>query len=285
MTESTNGSRQINTMLVFDLDGVVTDPTSGNNNIDLRVIEIIAEDLNNRIPVAFNTGRGMNWVEENILPNLQDVSPEAFSLLVMVGEKGGVVARCDENVWSNEVDKELSLPVGFQDAVKALLVEDQPEGYKFLDYMYWDESKMTMGSIEKLQGISLEAFSSAQHVLNDRLKELMADFKLENFILDSGIIATDIQHISAGKHKGAHKILDWLESKKLSVESFETFGDSPTDAEMAETLSETGKPTSFVFVGEKSRYEPAPGALYKVHICSGRYSADTFAYLQQLRSV
>lgn len=284
MSEPTT-QRQVDTMLVFDLDGVVTDPTSGNNKIDLRVLEIVAEDLNQRIPVAFNTGRGMDWVEENVLPNLQNVSPKAFSLLVMVGEKGGVLSRYDHNSWHHEVDTELALPRDFQDAVKALLIEAQPEGFSFSDYMHWDESKKTMGSIEKLQGISLETFSSVQHALNDQLKQLITEFELQNFILDSGIIATDIQHVSAGKHKGAHKILNWLESKKLSAEAFETFGDSPSDAEMAETLSETGKPTAFVYVGERSRYEPSPGALYKVHVCNGRYSADTFAYLQQLRSV
>ena len=47
-------------MLVLDLDGVVTDPVSGEVSGDM--LDAIAADLKRGVPVAFNTGRSLKWM-------------------------------------------------------------------------------------------------------------------------------------------------------------------------------------------------------------------------------
>src|SRR5258706_5788676 len=53
-------------MLVFDIDGVITEPLTGA--VELAVVSAIVEILEGGEPVAFNTGRGLNWVLRDILP-------------------------------------------------------------------------------------------------------------------------------------------------------------------------------------------------------------------------
>ena len=56
-------------MLIFDVDGVITEPTTGE--VELGVIDKIVEALKQSEPVAFNTGRGLGWIAHNILSSIE----------------------------------------------------------------------------------------------------------------------------------------------------------------------------------------------------------------------
>jgi hydroxymethylpyrimidine pyrophosphatase-like HAD family hydrolase len=270
-------------MLVFDLDGVVTDPTNLNYDVDEDIIEVVAKDLRQSIPVAFNTGRTVSWVEAQVLPLLTSVSPRALSLLAIVGEKGGVVAEFDGQAWHSSIDDKLSLPNGFRAEALKILDRDR-EGHALKEYMFWDEGKLTMGSFEKHPSVPLEDFRSHQRELTTDLEILMQSFSMSDFKLDVGLIATDVEHISAGKHKGAEQIAAWLSRHQITPKSYLTFGDSPTDALMAAAFSSNGTPTSFVYVGDRRKYTPPADAAYKSIIMEGKYAKDTLAYLRSMKN-
>jgi hydroxymethylpyrimidine pyrophosphatase-like HAD family hydrolase len=270
-------------MLVFDLDGVVTDPDSLTYDVNKDIIEIIAQDLRRHIPVALNTGRAVSWVEAQVLPHLKEVDADALSLLTIVGEKGGAVAEFDGNVWQSNVDEELALPTGFK--AKALEILDRDRaGHKLSKYMFWDEDKLTMGSFEKYPSIPIEEFSNHQAVLTTDLDVLMRHFNMSDFKLDIGLLATDVEHISAGKHKGAQQIVSWLTRHRIMPKSYITFGDSSTDALMAAVFSTDGTPTTFVYVGDVSKYKPPRDAKFQTTILNGNYARDTLMYLKSMRS-
>jgi hydroxymethylpyrimidine pyrophosphatase-like HAD family hydrolase len=270
-------------MMVFDLDGVVTDPNSESNDVNGEVMAAVAEDLRRRIPVAFNTGRAVEWIEERILPFLRGLKSEELANLLIVGEKGGVVVEFDDGRLTTIVDKTLTLPRTFANDVQKILEADRG-GWKLGDYMFWDADKKTMGSVEKLRDVPImvQEFHKRRAVLVVELEDMMRKHRLHDFKVDATVIATDIEHRTAGKHKGAEQVLSWLGRKHITPETYVTFGDSPSDAEMARTFSATGAPTTFVYVGEPSKFQPPKDARYDSIIMNGTYSADTLEYLNRL---
>src|SRR5690348_14468202 len=66
----TKAGTDIPEMLVFDIDGVITEPLTGA--VELAVVRIIVEILEGGEPIAFNTGRGLNWVLRDILPYFEE---------------------------------------------------------------------------------------------------------------------------------------------------------------------------------------------------------------------
>jgi len=75
-------------MLLFDIDGVITQPVTGE--VELEVVNEIIAILERGEPVAFNTGRGLNWVLRDILPHFEArISKRSvMSRLCIVYQKG-----------------------------------------------------------------------------------------------------------------------------------------------------------------------------------------------------
>lgn len=269
--------------MVFDLDGVVTDPTADTNEVSKDVLDAIAADLKSGTPVSFNTGRAFKWVDDEILVHLQSLSPAELENLLVVSEKGSLVVEFNNGKPVLEIAKSLSLPKPFANDVKALLKKDQGS-WKLSDFMFWDEDKMTMGSIEKLRDkpIPLDEFHEKRDVLLKELEKLMQKHKLSDFKIDATIIATDLEHKTAGKHKGAEQVINWLKRKRITPEEFITFGDSPSDAEMARVFSESA-PTKFIYVGKNEEFDPPKDAKYKTIKKSASFSADTLEHLLRLK--
>ena len=59
-------NKSIPEMFLFDIDGVITEPVTGE--VEFEVVNAIVEILEGGEPVAFNTGRGLNWILRDILP-------------------------------------------------------------------------------------------------------------------------------------------------------------------------------------------------------------------------
>src|SRR5207248_4037652 len=80
--------KSVFTMLLFDIDGVITEPVTGE--VALEVVDEIVEILERGEPVAFNTGRGLSWVLRDIVPYFeQRISARTvLNRLCIVYEKG-----------------------------------------------------------------------------------------------------------------------------------------------------------------------------------------------------
>jgi hypothetical protein len=141
-----------------------------------------------------------------------------------------------------------------------------------------------MGSLVKWDHVSINDFNQVRPSLETDLRALMAQHHLEDFIIGQTTIATDIQHRTAGKHKGAQQILGWLKVCNLTPDTFYTFGDSISDKAMAEEFAATGTDTVFIFVGDPAHKPEITNPVYKTVVMQGRHSQDTADYLAKLNS-
>jgi hydroxymethylpyrimidine pyrophosphatase-like HAD family hydrolase len=268
-------------MLVFDLDGVVTDLETREPS--RKVLQIIAADLKQGLPVAFISGRTLGWMNEHVLPVLTEIcTTDKMSNLLVVAEKGGVTSFTENGQPHTQVDKKLSPPETFKREAKALLHKDRG-GWSLGDTMFWDEGKQTMVTIEKVPSVSLSDFAIARDILVEDLQGLLNRHSLNEFKVDATSIGTDVEHITAGKKKGAQDVLDWLKRHDVKPVSFHVFGDSPSDSAMAETFGAHGNQTTFIFVGDPSTFSPAGQEPYTSVITGGGYSGDAAAYLRNLK--
>jgi hypothetical protein len=233
---------------LLDVDGVVSDP------FEKRVTEpafftAFAAALGRGEAVALNTGRSIAWLLERVIEPLRARVPDACALarFAAVGEKGATWAWFDERgaMHRGRAD-ELAVAPSVRDAVRAIVEAS------YAEWMYFDETKETMVSVELRVGCAPEAFAGAQRRL---VRELSSRFRpsLERreLRIDATVIATDLQHGSAGKALGARRFLDLLAMQRRTPERFVAFGDSGSDLEMADELQRQGRRVEFVYVARE----------------------------------
>lgn len=266
---------------VFDLDGVITDPET--SKVNEEVLKRIASDLKQQRAVAFNTGRPYEWVTEHVIPGLRAYSsPEELERLLVVAEMGGVLGTFQNGELCITLDQTLSLPGAFIEDIERLLDKQIADGERYADYVTWDGLKKTMGTIVKWEHVRLADFNRIRPLLATDLEKLMEQHQLTDFIIGQTTIATDIQHKTAGKHKGAQQVLAWLQEKQLQPQAFYAFGDSISDKAMAEEFAATGAKTIFVFVGAPAHAKEVTGTAYETVITNGRHDIDVAEYLARL---
>lgn len=266
-------------MLVFDIDGVLTNPRT--MILNETALGRIAEELHQGMPVALNTGRSTEWVFERLIPSLREkVSPDDMIHLLLVAEKGGVRVEFGGAEPEVIVDASIALPDAFMQAAPALLEEPADESTILKEYMFWDAGKRTMASFEKLPEVAIEEFDRVRGKLYEGIERLLEKHGLAEFHIDESTISTDVEHQRAGKHKGAEQVLDWLAKRGEQVERFYSFGDSPSDETMAVTFAANATST-FIYVGMKP-LAADDSAKHTRLIMNGRFDTDTATYLERL---
>src|SRR5690554_2618633 len=109
-------------VLVFDLDGVITDPK--DTSVDTVVVEHIHKLLKDGTYVAINTGRSFQWVEANLLQILRSWNGRAmFGQLYIVCEKGGESLIWDGNDFAPQPSR-FALPKEATDTCKQIFEEN-----------------------------------------------------------------------------------------------------------------------------------------------------------------
>lgn len=263
--------------LMFDVDGVLTDPVRKEVTI-LTGLEEIADRLRRGQPIVLNTGRAVDFVQEKIVTHLEKmfVDKTPFQNMVVIGEKGAVIMQFDhEGKGLLSVDETISVPTQIQTSARSI-VENQ-----FKNSMFFDETKRTMVSIEMHDGYNLENFQAEQQKLIPVLEKLVASASaLTKLNVDPTTIATDVQSATVGKAFGARRALAWLEEKKIEPKEFVTFGDSQSDLPMAEELVRLNKRTRFVFVGEPEKLN-VDNARFPIIKTNNRYEQGVGEFLKQ----
>lgn len=233
---------------LFDVDGVITDPTT-KEVIHPEILDQIANRLKSGIPIALNTGRSIEWLKEPVLkPLLERFKDDKNGLenLALIGEFGGTWATFNEagQLHEGQVGS-LTIPQELHQVVNAL-VEQNYKGS-----MADDPTKRTMLSIEMHTGHDLAAFHADQNLLVEQLNKLLTDNKLDNtYIVHQDTIATNIMSPRVGKDLGAARFLQFLRDKGIKPARYRTFGDSMSDVQMAHELLRRGLANEFVFVGK-----------------------------------
>ena len=238
--------------------------------------EIIAR-LQEGEPVCFNTGRSDSWVMDRVvstmLNNIED--KDVLQNLIIVGEKGGTwTTFTQEGEPVHSAVETISVPDEVKDRVRALIEE------KYADVMFFDESKETMISVEMVDGYDLAAFTERQKEFVADMRTLLAETGTDSiYRIDPTTIATDVESPNVGKALGSDRFIEFLRSRGIKVDSFETFGDSSSDVAMADELAWRGQNVEFVYVGNKPETVQRR-ADYPMREVAG-FSAGTLAFLQR----
>lgn len=268
----------VSQMLIFDVDGVITNPQEKKITEPVILDEIIKR-LKRGEPVALNTGRSIEWVKDRVLKPLIEKIKDKKILqnLLTVGEKGGTWAEFNNqnNITENK-DNNISAPTNLKNEIRNLIKDNFP------DSMFYDESKLTMISTEMKDGHLLEDYRKKQKKLCAEFKMLLTKQSLtDKFKIYSTTIAVDIENKFVGKHFAIKRIIGWINTKEIAPQKFATIGDSfKSDIPMAEQLYSLGFPVEFVYVGNEnidtSNYP------FKLSQTKAKFEKGTLEYLQSL---
>lgn len=264
---------------IFDVDGVVTDPQEKKVKYP-QILDRIASKINNKEPVALNTGRSLSWlIERRIINDLSERINDKKNLenLIVVGEKGGTWLTFDKDgTMHQHRDDSISVPESLQQKVRELVETNYPQS------MFYDDSKQTMISAEMKDGYSIEEYKKDQALLNKQLVNLLEENSLSDQLkIDPTIIAVDVENKHVGKGFALERIFNWLKTKKIKPQQFIAFGDSRGDIAMAEKLNVENLPFEFVFVGNREDLEEKEYP-FPITFTQKRFDKGTLEYLKQV---
>ncbi|MBG6084373.1 Cof-type HAD-IIB family hydrolase [Zhihengliuella flava] len=250
--------------LLLDVDGPIASPVTRT-----VAIESIGRDLtamaNAGVPVIFNTGRSDAFIAEQVVPVLRASGLLPGAPVFTIAEKGAVWAAVTPGgLGEIKVDRELTLPRGLSDDVRALVAE------RFSALMFFDETKRAMVSVEMTVGADADEYRAAQRDFDAAIPELLAAHGLDQVRIDPTIISTDIEHERLGKDLGAARTIDLLAERGIEARGWFTMGDSRTDYAMADWLHERGLNVAHVDVRPadgipESAYEVLTSATEAIH--------------------
>ena len=201
--------------MLFDIDGVITDPKTKKVK-QPKIIDDIIDTADAGEPVGGNTGRSLEFAGKQVLDLIEARIAErglerdkVLKNIFVIGEKGGTELWYDEQGQSQErIDTTLYTPE-FQKMQTEVeqLVQD-----RFTDIMFVDTTKRTMITVEMRELSEDEDverdFRPRQKELVPQLEQLREKHKLEHaFNIDATEIATDIESPKMGKDEGGHSVI------------------------------------------------------------------------------
>jgi hypothetical protein len=259
---------------LFDVDGVITNPQEKRITNEAMFDEIISR-LQSGEPVCFNTGRSTRWVMDRVVGPMATKMEDKSWLqnLVVVGEKGGTWTTFDaDGTPYDDAVETISVPDSLKERVRELIAE------KYSDAMFFDESKQTMLSVEMNDGYDIAAYTLRQAEFVRDVQALLIETSTDTvYRIDPTTIATDVESPYVSKALGADRFMEFLKYREFAVDSFEAFGDSGSDAAMADELARRNKSVEFIYVGSDLT-SINPQAEYTVRYVGG-YNTGTLQYL------
>jgi hydroxymethylpyrimidine pyrophosphatase-like HAD family hydrolase len=252
-------------ILIFDVDGVLTDPQT--KRVDIGLSNKISKFVRMGIPVALNTGRSDAWLEGEVLSHLS-------GKIFVSCEKGAVWGIFDGKTFEERVDLSISVPEELKDEVKELVVGN------YSDCAFYDEGKMTMVTVEMKSDFPIEKFPQRRKTLAKDIYSVIEKVGLqEKLRVVETVISVDIDDIKTGKGLGARRILDLLNKEGVRPQEFITVGDEESDILMAEEFVKNGLKTKFVFVGKGTIEAEYP---FPIITTKNKFAEGTSEFLEKL---
>ena len=274
-----DGLVQVAQAWMLDIDGVLISLLS--KQVEEQLIEILAHRLQQGEPITFNSGRSPLFIAELILsllePHITDRTQ--LSRVMVVGEKGGGWAHyTPDGILHVAFETALAVPSPLKKAIRTVV-----ENSVFKNLMEIEGGKRTMISIIKRRDVPLDVFQQAQAGFVSLVRQYLADLGFHNWKVDAVSDATEIEHMNAGKGKGAHRIIQWLhDAQGIRPKHTTVVEDSPSGIAMAEVLDRYHIPVSFVFTGTS----PLPEDAYAFPIIRTecKYEQGAIEYFAQYRN-
>ncbi len=261
--------------LLLDVDGPIASPITRKLDIP-SIATDLANMANAGIPIAFNTGRSLEFVADVVIPPLREAGLKANARTHSIGEKGGTWASITPTGHGTaHTDPAIGLDPRFVTAMRDLVHD------KYADTMFFDETKITMISLEMIPGIAFDDYYPAQAAFNaEALAALAAlglgatlqgiDYPASNgdvtVRIEPTIISTDIELALTGKALGAQRALELFEQDGSIPQTWYTVGDSRSDYGMADWLHQNNYDVTHVDVRPA---EGVPTTSYPVRTYEG----------------
>lgn len=265
----------IKTAWLFDVDGVITDLTTKKIK-EPQILEQIIKRLKNNEPIAFVTGRSLEWVEEEVFSKIKKLAnSEMFINFFISGEFGGVSESFEDGKEVKRIDQELLVPQSVVQKAKNI-------AEKFSESMFFDSTKETIVTAEMNDGYSnIAKFNSERKKLAQKFRTLVKESgKGDKFEVQEDTIAVNIRNKKANKKNSAAQVLNWLKRRKLMPSEFICFGDSATDLEMGQEIGSKGLKVRFVFVGKPEDIKEK-NVSFPIIQTKGLYENGTLEYLKE----
>jgi|WetSurMetagenome_2_1015567.scaffolds.fasta_scaffold03652_4 hypothetical protein len=269
--------KTIDQMLIFDVDGVITNPQK-KKITEPEILDEIVKRLKRNEPVALITGRAREWIIDRVVSKIENriADKNILNDVFVSNEFGGTSSIYEKGIRKDSVNKHFLINEELLVAINKI-VDD-----KFSDSMFVDLDKKTMISIEMRDNLSLEKFKLVQNKLVEEIRKIVSLFdKKYELEIHVDIIATNIRYKKANKRYATEQMLNWLSNKKICPQKYFVFGDTKGDKDIAKELSENKLPVVFVFVGKKD--ELGDEKLYfKTIITLNKYEKGTLEFLKNL---
>ena len=266
-------------ILVFDMDGVITDPQL-KEITQPEILEIISDHLRSGQKVAFNTGRSAEWLENKVIKTLKKIiintEKNYFPLtnLISICEMGNVIIKYGTDGESRKkILNDNIIPKTLNQTVKDIVADVYSKS------MFVDETKEVILTIEMNDGYSYEEYKKRQDEFQKEISIIMKNYHPHLHVKPSSTtIAIDIKPVDSGKNLGAKRIFEWLadHDEPLKGLNFICFGDSLSDLDMSDFFHSKDINTSFVYVGSEENIE----RLYPVNIPECKYTEGTLHFLK-----
>ena len=233
--------------LLLDVDGPIASPVTRTIAIDSIARDLVAL-ANAGNPVIFNTGRSDAFIRDVVLNVMVTAGLKPGTPVHAICEKGATWFSITDGVaGETQVDPELQVPAELGAFVHDLVYD------RFGDTMFWDDTKLTMISVEQRVEVPSATYHAAQAEFNEIVANRMREQGLDGRLrLDPSIISTDVEDARVGKDMGARRAIELLQASGVP-RVWRTAGDSRSDYAMADWLHEAG------YVVEHLDVRPADG--------------------------
>lgn len=265
---------------LFDVDGVLTDPIERRVTEPELLTEIIRR-LEAREPVALNSGRSTDWVIDNFAAPLSEMIEDKSLLerLSIIGEKGNTWATFNSN---GELHRGRAAKLSVDGDLKTRIDQLVANNPRYTDALEDSDERETMISfvMRNDTNLDLDEFKIIREAFARDVKQILEELGKDlDFDVDETSIAVDVQSPHAGKALGAHRLLAILKEMNINYKEarFAAYGDSLSDAAMAEKLSREGLGGKFFFVGSN---DDLPEAAHYEQQNIGGYTQGTLRVLK-----
>ncbi len=253
--------------LLLDVDGPLASPLTRTIAIP-SILAQLGRMANAGIPIGFNTGRSVAFINQHIAAPLIDGGLDSSARLYGVCEKGAVWFRiASTGLGDVEVDTDLAVPRDISRDIAALVIRE------FSSTMFFDDEKTAMISVEQRVDVDSETFWGEQKRFDAQAEALLADRGYGftqpgtetpdangnvQYRIDPTFISTDIESVALGKDRGALRALELMESDGPVPSLWRTAGDSRGDYAMADWLHERGFEVEHLDVRPAEGIPPKP---------------------------
>jgi hydroxymethylpyrimidine pyrophosphatase-like HAD family hydrolase len=271
----TSHIKTVDQMLIFDVDGVITNLQTRQIS-DPLILEELIKRLKLEIPIAFITGRAHKWITERVIDKLENMIGDRMLLdnLFTSEEFGGLQSFYKNGARIDSKNENFLIPQEIFSNINEIVTN------QYYNSMFVDPDKETMISIEMKKDFPIGKFKLLQEKLINQLQLLIERYDSKKiFEIHKDHIATNIKNKNSSKRYATKQMLAWLFGREIDPKKYIVFGDNISDKEIPDELHENDKIVEFVFVGKSDDLKNV-SPKYKITLKDSKFEKGTLEYLK-----